>query len=94
MFTEETTSEGMWSCPPCSQWPYSVRRSLPPAVNPLGKWKTALQMVAMSVMLVLRNGDHLLGDSPPGKYTRLAPCPGGVEGGQGAWQEPAVGVGP
>jgi CDP-diacylglycerol---glycerol-3-phosphate 3-phosphatidyltransferase len=31
-------------------------------VNPLGKWKTALQMVAMSLLLVFRNGDHLLGD--------------------------------
>lgn len=29
-------------------------------VNSLGKWKTALQMVSMSLLLVLRNADHLL----------------------------------
>ncbi|PSC69713.1 CDP-diacylglycerol-glycerol-3-phosphate 3-phosphatidyltransferase [Micractinium conductrix] len=33
-------------------------------VNSLGKWKTALQMVAMSLLLVLRNADHLLGGEP------------------------------
>ncbi|KAI7840613.1 hypothetical protein COHA_005635 [Chlorella ohadii] len=33
-------------------------------VNSLGKWKTALQMVAMSALLLLRNADHLLGDEP------------------------------
>ncbi|KAL4419628.1 hypothetical protein ABPG77_008569 [Micractinium sp. CCAP 211/92] len=33
-------------------------------VNSLGKWKTALQMVAMSLLLVLRNADHLLGSEP------------------------------
>lgn len=31
-------------------------------VNSLGKWKTALQLVAMSLLLLLRNGHHLLGD--------------------------------
>ncbi|GAB4818680.1 hypothetical protein N2152v2_005726 [Parachlorella kessleri] len=31
-------------------------------VNSLGKWKTALQMVAMSALLLLRNADHILGD--------------------------------
>jgi CDP-diacylglycerol---glycerol-3-phosphate 3-phosphatidyltransferase len=31
-------------------------------VSVLGKWKTALQMIAMSLLLVLRN-DHLVGDS-------------------------------
>ena len=31
-------------------------------VSSLGKWKTALQMTAMSLLLVLRN-DHLVGDS-------------------------------
>ena len=35
-----------------------------PQVNSLGKWKTALQMVAMSLLLVLRNADHLMGDHP------------------------------
>jgi hypothetical protein len=37
---------------------------LRPQVNSLGKWKTALQMVAMSLLLVLRNADHLMGDHP------------------------------
>ncbi|KAI3426843.1 hypothetical protein D9Q98_006789 [Chlorella vulgaris] len=32
-------------------------------VNSLGKWKTALQMISMSALLVLRNADHLL-DTP------------------------------
>lgn len=31
-------------------------------VSSLGKWKTALQMTSMSILLVLRN-DHLVGDS-------------------------------
>ena len=31
-------------------------------VSSLGKWKTALQMTSMSILLVLRN-DHLIGDS-------------------------------
>ena len=30
-------------------------------------WKTALQMVAMSLLLVLRNGEHLLGNAPGGE---------------------------
>lgn len=33
-------------------------------VNSLGKWKTALQMVAMSSMLAVRRGDAWLGNSP------------------------------
>lgn len=44
-----------------------------PQVNSLGKWKTALQMVAMSLLLVLRNADHLLGSEPLGE-----PVPQGV----------------
>ncbi|EFN56690.1 hypothetical protein CHLNCDRAFT_51707 [Chlorella variabilis] len=35
------------------------------AVNSLGKWKTALQMVSMSLLLVLRNADHLFHDPSP-----------------------------
>ena len=31
-------------------------------VNSLGKWKTALQMIAVSALLLLRNSDHVLGD--------------------------------
>lgn len=31
-------------------------------VNSLGKWKTAVQMVSMSVLLVLRRGTLLVGD--------------------------------
>ena len=33
-----------------------------PAVNSLGKWKTALQLVAMSLLLLLRNSHQLLGE--------------------------------
>lgn len=35
-------------------------------VNSLGKWKTALQMVAMSALLLLRNADHILGSHVQG----------------------------
>lgn len=53
------------------------RRPFPPfppwQVNSLGKWKTALQMVAMSLLLVLRNADHLLGSEPLGEG------PGGLQ---------------
>ena len=38
-------------------------------VNSLGKWKTALQMVAMSALLLLRNADHILGDEKRGGWS-------------------------
>ena len=38
-------------------------------VNSLGKWKTALQMVAMSAMLAVRRADSWLGDSALGMAT-------------------------
>lgn len=36
-------------------------------VNSLGKWKTALQMGAMSAMLAVRRGEAWLGDSAHGE---------------------------
>jgi phosphatidylglycerophosphate synthase len=44
------------TAPPPAPTPQAVK------VSSLGKWKTALQMTAMSALLVLRN-DHLVGDS-------------------------------
>ena len=43
-------------------------------VNSLGKWKTALQMVAMSLLLLLRNADHVLGDDPRCECERVRAC--------------------
>lgn len=39
-------------------------------VNSLGKWKTALQMIAMSALLLLRNADHVLGSDVRGEPGR------------------------
>ena len=40
-------------------------------VNSLGKWKTALQMVAMSAMLAVRRADFWLGESEQGNNPQL-----------------------
>jgi phosphatidylglycerophosphate synthase len=64
-----------------------VRHMLPPPstaheslasclqVNSLGKWKTALQMVSMSLLLVLRNADHLWGEAEPSPQCEAAAVP-------------------
>ena len=43
-------------------------------VNYLGKWKTALQMVAMSSMLAARRGEAWLGHSATGATLLMADC--------------------
>lgn len=48
------------------EWAAAARNGAHEAVkvNSLGKWKTAMQMTGMSLLLLLRNGDHILGDEP------------------------------